>query len=59
MSKERGKPVLLPSWAGDPQGDLLAVRVEDRRESECRAVMVRIGVATSLHGKPGRLLRGR
>ncbi|CAD0262370.1 hypothetical protein DENIT_12348 [Pseudomonas veronii] len=44
--------------AGEPQGDLLAVRVWDRRKSERRAVMARIGVGTLPHGKPGRLLRG-
>ncbi|AVK72218.1 hypothetical protein BJN34_0175 [Cupriavidus necator] len=63
MRRERGKPVWLPerslAQAGEPQGTLLAVRVRDVGKSECRAVMVRIGVETSPHAKAGRLPTGQ
>ena len=48
-------------WEDEPQGKLIAVRVEDEGESECRSVMEWIGVeplATSLHAKASRLLSG-
>jgi hypothetical protein len=41
---ELGKPVRSPSGAGDPQGELLDMRVEDGGESEWRPVMGRIGI---------------
>ena len=55
---EQGKPVVSPVTAGEPQGTLLALRVKDGGESECRSVMDRIGVETSLHAKVGRLPLG-
>ena len=48
-------------WEDKPQGELMAVRVEDEGKSECRSVMEWIGVeptATSLHAKTGRLPSG-
>jgi len=48
-------------WEDEPQGKLIAVRVKDEGESECRSVMEWIGVeplATSLHAKAGRLPSG-
>jgi hypothetical protein len=43
---------------GEPQGTLLAVLVWEDGKSECRAVMVRIGVGISPHVKAGRLPSG-
>ena len=48
-------------WEDKPQGESIAVRVEDEGESERRSVIERIGVeplATSLHAKAGRLPSG-
>lgn len=56
--EERGKPITPPAMAGVPQGKLMGLWVWDARESECRPVMGRIGVATSPHPKGGRLLAG-
>jgi len=58
--RERGKPVRLPGnmQASGPQGTLLIVRVWEDGKSECRAVMVRIGVERSPHAKAGRLPSG-
>ena len=44
ISTELGKPVLLPDWAGRPQGMLLAVRVREDGKSERCAVMAQIAV---------------
>jgi hypothetical protein len=44
--------------AGGPQGTLLIVRVWEDGKSEGRSVMGRIGVATLLHVKAGRLPSG-
>src|SRR6516225_6930572 len=44
--------------AGGPQGTLLTVRVWEDGKSECRAVMVRIGVEALPHAKAGRLPSG-
>src|SRR5690242_5802801 len=41
-----------------PQGRPIAMRVRDEGESEGRAVIARIGVATSLYAKAGRLPSG-
>lgn len=56
--EERGKPITPPAMAGVPQGKLMGLWVWDARESECRPVMGRIGVATSPRPKGGRLLAG-
>ena len=48
-------------WEDKPQGESIAVRVEDEGESERRSVIERIGVeplATLLHAKAGRLPSG-
>jgi hypothetical protein len=48
-------------WEDKPQGESMAVRVEDEGESERRSVMEWIGAeptATSLHAKAGRLPSG-
>jgi RNA-directed DNA polymerase len=55
---EQGKPVVLPVTAGEPQGTLLALRVEDCGKSECLPVMGRIRVETSPGAKASRLPRG-
>ena len=36
---KQGKPVVLPETAGEPQGELLTLRVWDGGESEGRSVM--------------------
>ncbi len=41
-------PLSRPSGQALPQGTLLGQRVKDAGKSECRSVMERIGVATSL-----------
>ena len=41
---ERGKPVVLPSRVGRPQGRLMGRRVKERGASQRRPVMGRIGV---------------
>ena len=53
-----GKPEGPPEWESEPQGTLMDLRVRDDGESECRMVIVRIGVepsATSLHTKVRRI----
>jgi hypothetical protein len=48
-------------WEDKPQGESIAVRVEDEGESERRSVIERIGIeppATSLHAKASRLPSG-
>src|SRR5215510_6754199 len=48
-------------WEDKPQGESMAVQVEDEGESERRSVIERIGVepsTTSLHAKAGRLPSG-
>ena len=55
---EHGKPVLLPKLAGELQGKLLTVRVEECGKSESLLVMRRIGIQNLSHSKEGRLPRG-
>lgn len=55
---EQGKPIGLPETAGEPQGTLLALWVEDGGESERPAVMDGIRAATSPDTKVGRLPPG-
>lgn len=56
--EEQGKPITLPGAAGEPQGTLLALWVEDSGKSECLSVIGRIGAETSSDTKVGRLPRG-
>jgi hypothetical protein len=58
MVAEHGKPDASPETAGQPQGRLLAQRVEECGESERRPVIGRIRVATSPGAKASPLLRG-
>lgn len=46
---KHGKPVSPPLGAGQPQGRLLEVRVEEFGKSESRFVMKRIGVERNRH----------
>jgi len=55
---EQDKPIALPETAGEPQGTLSALWVEECGESECPAVMDGIRAETSLDAKAGRLPRG-
>ena len=60
IQMEQGKPVVSPlRGQASLQGALLGQRVKDAGESECRSVMERIGVATLLRCKAGRLPVGR
>jgi RNA-directed DNA polymerase len=52
---EQGKPVVLPETAGEPQGTLLVLRVEDCGKSECLPVMGWIPAAPLPDAKAGRL----
>lgn len=53
---ERGKPVFLLLWRESPsQDEPMGMQVREHGKSECRAVMVRIGVETSPHAKSCRL----
>jgi hypothetical protein len=58
MYAEHGKPDASPETAGQPQGRLLAQRVKECGESQCRPVIGRIRVATSPDAKASRLPRG-
>ena len=58
MYAEHGKPDAPPATAGQPQGRLMAQRVEERGESECRSVIGRIRVATSPGAKASPLPHG-
>ncbi len=55
---EQGKPITLPATAGEPQGTLLALWVEECGESECLSVIGGIRTETSSDTKVGRLPRG-
>ncbi|WP_228772733.1 hypothetical protein [Cupriavidus necator] len=55
---EQGKPVTPPPKAGEPQGTLLVLRVEERGKSKCLSVMGRIPTGTLSDAKAGRLPRG-
>ena len=50
---EQGKSVALPATAGEPQGTLLVLRIEDCGKSESPAVMVEIRAETSPDAKAG------
>ena len=53
---ERGKPVFLLLRRESPsQDEPMGMQVREYGKSECRAVMVRIGVETSPHAKACRL----
>ncbi len=58
MDAEHGKPDAPPATAGQPQGRLMEQRVEECGESERRAVMERIRVATSPGAKASPLPHG-
>lgn len=45
-------------WETEPKGEVMAMRVEDRGESECLAVMAGIRTETLFDAKAGRLPRG-
>ena len=51
---EQGKPITLPATAGEPQGTLLALWVEECGESECLSVIGGIRTETSSDTKVGR-----
>ena len=55
---EQDKPVVLPATAGEPQGTLLVLRVEDCGKSERLPVMGWIPAALWPDAKAGRLPRG-
>lgn len=58
MFVEHGKPDASPATAGQPQGRLLTQRVKERGKSECRSLMGRIRVVTSLDAKASPLPHG-
>jgi RNA-directed DNA polymerase len=58
MHAKQGKPVGLPETAGEPQGTLLVLRVEERGASEGLPVIGRIRAETSPGAKASRLPQG-
>jgi hypothetical protein len=58
MYAEHGKPDTPPATAGQPQGRLMAQRVEESGESEGRSVIERIRVATLPGAKASPLPHG-
>lgn len=58
MYAEHGKPDASPATAGQPQGRLMAQRVEECGESECRSVIERIRVVTLPGAKASPLPHG-
>ena len=47
--RNRVSPSLRPSWAGQPQGRLMVLRVWEVRESKRRPVIERIGIEGIQH----------
>lgn len=58
IQAEQGKPVVPPETAGEPQGTLWVLRVEEGGKSEGLPVMGGIRAETLLDAKVGRLPYG-